>query len=513
MQYEKLIVVGLDSFDRHLAEQWIAEGRLPNLAALMARGVVGPVRNVEGLESGSAWSCFAFGSHPGIHGFHDYMRGFDASSYQTVVHDLSQWRESRLWDRLGEAGKRSIVIDAQVPAPAGRPQGIVVSDWATHAPADGTATLKLKTWPRDLAQTILDRYGADPLGRKMCDTHRPRTAADLAWFRDALIRRIDMKTALVTDMMAEERWDFLLACFSDAHCAGHHCWHLHDRRHEEYDPEVARAVGNPLRDVYEALDRALGAIVDRAGDAAVMAYLSHGIEEGYTGVRLLDRILASLNGELDSRRDATLTGLRRVWRASPAPLRRLLGPLRQKVHRGTYNQGFLPDPSRRLCFEMFCNERTSGIRINLVGREAHGRVRPGKDYDELCDRLTDQLRAVVNEETGEPVIRDVIRTRDRYAGPASDRLPDLLVTWNRTAPIRGVTSPHIGRLRHPHPPIRTGDHRPDGMVVLAAPGMKARRLNHEIDVTELAPSIASLMGVDPSAFPEAPQPALTGTKG
>lgn len=507
----KLLVIGLDSFDSSLARQWTDEGRLPHLTAFESRAVAAPVHNPPGFESGSVWASFAFGADPGRHGFHDHVRRFDSASYETSVHDPADNPATAIWDRLEAAGKRAIVIDAVVPPNLRTPNGIRVIDWAAHAPSDGTATLKLKTWPPALRETIERDYGADPLGGKMCDSHRPRSSEEQAGFRDALVRRVAMKTSLLKDLIAREPWDFCFASYSEAHCAGHHCWHLNDPGHEEHYPAVAAAVGNPLRDVYEALDRAVGDIVAHAGDdVGVMIFMSHGIETGYTGVRLLDRILARLDGELNETRNASLSTARQVWRSLPQPMRRLLSPARARFAQSVYREGFLPHRERRLCFEVFCNERTSGIRINLAGREAHGIVQPGAEFDALCARLKRQLLDIHNEETGEPLVLDVVRTSDAYEGAGIAQLPDLLVTWNRAAPIRRVWSAELGRMHHPHPSIRTGDHRPDGLLLASMPNATARRLNAPINVIDLAPSIAALFNVETVGFQGRTLDALTG---
>ena len=49
--------------------------------------------------------------------------------------------------------------------------------------------------------------------------------------------------------------------------------------------------------------------------------------------------------------------------------------------------------------------------------------------------LTAELMKVVNADTGEPLIKDIVVTRREYSGEYLEKLPDLLVTWNRNAPI------------------------------------------------------------------------------
>jgi predicted AlkP superfamily phosphohydrolase/phosphomutase len=100
----------------------------------------------------------------------------------------------------------------------------------------------------------------------------------------------------------------------------------------------------------------------------------------------------------------------------------------------------------------------------------------------------------VNTETGEPLVEDVIVTREHYPGPYSQRLPDLLVRWNRNAPIRSVWSPGIGHVDHEAGDNRTGDHTPEGFCVIAGGDTQALDNAPTMAVTDLAPTIAWYFG-------------------
>jgi predicted AlkP superfamily phosphohydrolase/phosphomutase len=100
--------------------------------------------------------------------------------------------------------------------------------------------------------------------------------------------------------------------------------------------------------------------------------------------------------------------------------------------------------SRRKFFQVLHNENAGGIRINVAGREPAGCVRPGKDYEAVCQSLTKDLLDLVNVDTGKPVIKEVVRIADECHGHRLETLPDLFAVWSRDAPIRAVTSPKIG---------------------------------------------------------------------
>ncbi len=67
------------------------------------------------------------------------------------------------------------------------------------------------------------------------------------------------------------------------------------------------------------------------------------------------------------------------------------------------------------------------IYINLQGREGHGTVAAGAEYDALLDALVRDLKGFTDPRTGRPVVRNVYKRGDIYAGPFFDAAADLQV--------------------------------------------------------------------------------------
>jgi len=152
--------------------------------------------------------------------------------------------------------------------------------------------------------------------------------------------------------------------------------------------------------------------------------------------------------------------------------------------------------SARRCFLVPTNDNSAGIRINVAGREPRGLVRRGAEYDAFCAKLESDLKAIVNVGTGAPVVREILRSQQAFPGVRSDNLPDLVVRWNREAPIRGVRSPAIGIIEREYDGIRSGDHRGPGMFLARGPGIAAGRREASISITDFAPTLAALAGVE-----------------
>jgi len=104
---------------------------------------------------------------------------------------------------------------------------------------------------------------------------------------------------------------------------------------------------------------------------------------------------------------------------------------------------------------------------------------------------------VRNAETGEPLAKEIILTQEHYSGESLDYLPDILITWNRLAPINAAQSPKIGTVDTTGliTDIRSGDHRPVGRFFAIAADWRHHRLNEDVKVEDFASTIAHLFSV------------------
>ena len=158
------------------------------------------------------------------------------------------------------------------------------------------------------------------------------------------------------------------------------------------------------------------------------------------------------------------------------------------------------------------NGNYAAIRVNLIGREPRGRVARGAEYDAVLAGLRTDLLALENPETGVPLVHEVLRTDDHYDGPLRDWLPDLVVDWNRDAPITDARSAKVGTIRGMTQATRSGDHRPPGLLAVRGPGTVPGRFAPNVKATDLAPTIAAFFGVEMADIDGRPIDALVGPR-
>ncbi len=70
----KVVVLGFDGADAALAERWMDEGKLPNLAALRDQGAFRPLQSTIPSQTPVSWSTFATGLNPGRHAVFDFLK-------------------------------------------------------------------------------------------------------------------------------------------------------------------------------------------------------------------------------------------------------------------------------------------------------------------------------------------------------------------------------------------------------------------------------------------------------
>ena len=88
----RVIVVGFDGVDARFTEQWMNEGKLPNLARLRAEGTFRPLLPTLPAQTPVSWSTFSTGIDPGRTGIFDFLRR-DPKTYLPVFAAIEETSE------------------------------------------------------------------------------------------------------------------------------------------------------------------------------------------------------------------------------------------------------------------------------------------------------------------------------------------------------------------------------------------------------------------------------------
>jgi predicted AlkP superfamily phosphohydrolase/phosphomutase len=516
----KIVFLAMDAGDKFLIQNWARDGTLPTMHSLLARGLVGETMSVEGLYEGSTWPSFYTGVTPARHGFHRLTQ-INPGTYEFYRCYPGEFiKREPFWNHLSSAGRKVAILDIPLSGISKGLNGIQMVEWGSHDGVYG-----FHTWPRELKGDVIKRFGNHPM-KKSCDSYR-RSPQDFCRFRDHLIEGVKKKCELTIHYMNKGEWGFFAQVFTEGHCAGHQCWHLHDPAHPNYDRKIVSLTGDPIREVYRAIDSAIGRILAHVDENTLVFFLAtHRMAHNVGGDFLLEKILEKLNllkkwpAAAPLKQQGMIKQIHNVakgqWQKLPNPvkatLKPALFPLYNSAKRWVVGED-LPQISSRMdlkhckCFPHENGNLISGIRINLLEREPSGLIKPGKELKDFCQELSEDLLNIVDRDSGKPMVKRVIKTSDFLEGEYIDHLPDLLVEWNEDKLIgsKGVsddkscwlqlTSEKIGMVEGEYTYCRTGDHRPEGLFIVFGPGINPGAIGRTISIMDFAPTFLNLFGL------------------
>lgn len=504
-----MLVVGLDSADADLIERWCDAGHLPALAALRAQGTWRRIGTTAEVMHVSAWPSLYTGATPGRHGlYHAYQaRAGEQEVHRTRAGECAL---PPFWELLDDAGRRCVVFDAFMSAPLEDFGGLQILEYGTWTWFDRPGAR-----PPELWKELAARFGPYPAPEhtQVLGVPEPRR------FRRRLLDGARVKGEATRWLMRARPWDLLFVTFGEAHAAGHYLWHLADADYPTHPAGGVAGLEHALRDVYQAIDAALGAIVaELDDDVTLVVTASDGMGPNYTGCHLVPEALHRLDlyhgaGVGRPAPGAAAAGARprrsvaaRARAMVPAGLRRAvsrcLPPAVQ--HRLTMKWANADVDWERTRAYALPNANEAYLRLNLAGREPRGLVAAGAAYDELVVELEARMGELVVPSSGARAARDVIRVDERFPGPRRGDLPDLVVTWSPEARVLDrLESPACGAIEgaacHATAPYYTGNHRPAAFALVRGPRARAGVHLDAGHVIDLAPTLLSMLGVEPAA--------------
>ncbi|WMW64216.1 alkaline phosphatase family protein [Nitratidesulfovibrio liaohensis] len=127
----RLVVLGLDGLPFSLARHLCAQGRTPNLARIAASPHASALAAELPDLSPVNWTSFYTASGPETHGVYGFTR-FNVTTRQLSLADFSQVTAPTLFDRLGERGLTSRVINLPNTYPARPIPGMLISGFVAH---------------------------------------------------------------------------------------------------------------------------------------------------------------------------------------------------------------------------------------------------------------------------------------------------------------------------------------------------------------------------------------------
>ncbi len=258
---------------------------------------------------------------------------------------------------------------------------------------------------------------------------------------------------------------------------GHVFWRLMDPQHPAYNPALAAKWGDALLRTYQLMDSIVGDAM-RAADAhhaALIVLSDHGFASFRKSVNY-DTWLV-MNGYL-------------VLKSGVQVKARNVEML---FDQGQFWENV--DWSKSRAYAMGLGE----VYINLRGREEHGIVEPGAEYDALKTELKRSLLTMTDPENGEHPVRRVLAREEIYRQFDPNMIPDLFVTNNDGYRVSWQTS--LGGipkdLIEPNKQVWSGDHCSVDPEIVKGIFFYNRKLTTDRApyIADIYPTVLGLLGV------------------
>lgn len=507
-----VLMIGLDGLEISYAEQLMAEGAMPNLAALKAKSAQFLLDHGSAQRTGLAWEHVASGLSPA-----DGQR-WSAVDFNPRTYDVNQ-KGATFVPFLERLPGRSVVFDPPYVdlRKAPRVEGVV--GWGAHDP--GT---DLVTRPVGLYDELKARFGdyPSPSWIYCCPAYSVDQCKEMG---EALVKAVEVRREAALWLLAEkfDTCDLFYVVTGELHSAIEGLWHGIDPNHPLHNHPSAPVAAQALKDIHQAVDRLVGDLIAAVGDRPVLAFAMGGMgpnESDLQSMVLLPELLyrhhshqpllslpqkwtrdpggvphlaphqiwSSAKWFSPNRSDRPLSRLERGFRK----LSKILFPRRQQPKSNLFWQPALSyqkwwPQMAAFALPSFYDGR---IRINLAGREQQGIVDPAA-YDKTCDQIEALVHQCRDPRTGEPVVARVERPQVSDPRHLDNSDADLVIVWQGMS--NAFDHPDHG-LVGPVPFRRTGGHTGiHGMAYLAHTPLSVG--DHGVrDSFDVVPTLADLMG-------------------
>lgn len=375
----RVFVLGLDGVPWTYLKAEISKGRLPGLQSLFATGTLAQLHSSVPAVSSTAWTSFATGHDPGGHGIYGFM-DCRPDSHEYYFPNATHVRVPALWDVIGAAGKRSVIVNVPGTYPARAIPGSLISGFV--APS-----LERSVYP----PALLGRLQAM---KYRIDIDGPAVRGSLELLEADLFATFATRKQAIQDLLAEDDWDLFVAVITETDRLYHFWWN-------------AMVAGDPrVVDVFHRFH----AEVDRFA-----AWLAEALPSNTHLLTLSDHGFTTEN--VDVFTNAWLQEQGYLQFDTPTP--KGLGHI--KATSTVYSL----DPGR--------------FYVNRAGCRPRGSVAAG-DVAQVVERLIGDLAQLREPHSGELAYSALLRRDDAFHGEATDQGPDVVLTLRPGYELKGATS-------------------------------------------------------------------------
>ena len=251
---KRVIFAGIDGATFSIIDPMIADGKLPNLAAMQKNGSMGTLLSTNPPNSSLAWSSFMTGVHPGKHGVF-FFREQRPGSYHRPVVSLDSVQVPSVFKLASAAGKKVVSITMPLTFPVEEVNGCMIGGLLTP---DRNSDF---IYPPELRQELEDAIGDVPADNEPEMLYH---SANEAAAVKSLYHVIEQITRMGEYCLDKYDPDLFVLVFRQVDLTSHQAWCYQDPEWQKANPGKWEARQSMLADVYTAVDAAFGRLRDKS---------------------------------------------------------------------------------------------------------------------------------------------------------------------------------------------------------------------------------------------------------
>ena len=468
----RTLLIGLDGATFTVLDRLLAQGVMPNLRAIVARGVRASLRSIMPPLTPPGWTSMITGKRPGRHGVFDFFQKESPENQYFRLATARDIHSETVWSLASRQDRRVVVLNYPVTFPAPAVNGCIVpGGWMPWR------QLRLGCYPSGLFDRLKSLPSFNPremaLDMELEEKAVEGCAAEeYAHWVELHIRRERRWLDIARYLVTEEDPDFLAIVFDGVDKIQHLCWRFLDPAcwsdpSSEWELDMRRLCEGYFRE----LDIIIGELAAMAGpDGSVVLASDHGFGPASE--------VFYLNTWLE--RQGYLT-----WLPS-APVD--AGDEARVGFSRIAHHLLELDWDKTVAYAA----TPSGQGIHLVTHDPNGRrILSTGEYERLREEIAGQLTTVRHPVTGERVVAEVWTSDRAFPGPYQALGPDISIIPTGGAGVSILRGDAIVKARL----VTGGSHRWEGVFVAAGPGIRQGSELDELSIVDVAPTLLYLLDV------------------
>jgi len=247
----KVLVIGLDGVSWNILDSMIEQGLMPNLADLKKEYYYGDLESSVPPVTFPAWKCYSTGNDPSEMGVYWWMNA-DIKNKKFKINNSSSFKGKNIWDKIGEKGKKSIIMNMPGTYPAQKLNGIMIS-------GPISPDMEKLVYPKKLISYLKDKeYYNFPAHKWTIE-------------KEKVIKEVieihDTQTRVALDLMEDKEWDFFHFTFFLTDPVLHHFWRYKENKYK-----------NEWDSFWSNLDKNIGKFINKITENTKIIFMSdHGM--------------------------------------------------------------------------------------------------------------------------------------------------------------------------------------------------------------------------------------------